>query len=123
MAAIHLALMKYMGQVADQRGMDLKDQELAVNMATKLARTFSAQLEALKRYRGNQNLTVRHVLVNEGERVGNDRNIADARSRRAALKESSQTPALTDSRQAPMESLENEKEAWLEHVRRKEASS
>jgi hypothetical protein len=40
----------------------------AVRAFNKLARTFAAQLEALKRYRtgGEQKVTVEHVTVNEG---------------------------------------------------------
>jgi len=39
-----------------------------VNQATKMLRTFTAQMEALKRYRtgGQQKVTVEHVHVNEG---------------------------------------------------------
>ena len=57
MAVIHCASMKYMRKVADWRESEKGDQQLAVNMATKLARTFSAQLDAMKRYRsgGEQN--------------------------------------------------------------------
>lgn len=43
-------------------------QESASTALNKLARTFAAQLEALKRYRhkGEQTITVQHVTVNEG---------------------------------------------------------
>ncbi len=39
-----------------------------VNQATKMLRTFAAQMEALKRYRtgGQQKVIVEHVHVNEG---------------------------------------------------------
>ena len=69
MAVMHWATMQYMRQVASHRGTE--QQEFAVAAATKLARTFSTQLDALKRYRagGQQNVTVRHVLVNEGRRA------------------------------------------------------
>jgi len=42
--------------------------ESNVNHATKMLRTFTAQIEALKRYRtgGQQKVTVEHVHVNEG---------------------------------------------------------
>jgi len=46
-----------------------------VNHATKMLRTFTAQMEALKKYRtgGQQKVTVEHVHVNEGGQaiVGN----------------------------------------------------
>ncbi len=39
-----------------------------MNHATKMLRTFTAQMEALKRYRtgGQQKVTVEHVHVNQG---------------------------------------------------------
>ncbi len=42
--------------------------EIYLNQANKLMRTFTAQVEALKRYRskGEQKVTVEHVHVNEG---------------------------------------------------------
>ena len=42
-----------------------------VNQATKMLRTFIAQMEALKKYRtgGEQKVTVEHVHVNEGGRA------------------------------------------------------
>lgn len=51
----------------------LKDQTFEglsenVNRATKLSRTFIAQMEALKKYRnkGNQKITVEHININDG---------------------------------------------------------
>ena len=42
-----------------------------VNRSVKLARTYAAQLEALKNYRnrGSQEIKVKHVTVNEGGRA------------------------------------------------------
>ncbi len=66
MAAIHNATMK------TARGLDhvetLEQRDSAANALNKLARTFTAQMEALKRYRstGEQKVTVEHVTVNEG---------------------------------------------------------
>ena len=42
-----------------------------VNEATKMLRTFTTQMEALKKYRtgGQQKVTVEHVHVNEGGRA------------------------------------------------------
>jgi hypothetical protein len=58
MAVMHWASMKCMRQVADRRGTQFE--ESAVAMATKLARTFAAEMEVLKRYRsgGEQKVTV-----------------------------------------------------------------
>jgi hypothetical protein len=124
MAVVHWAAMKYMRQVADEKGTEY--QELAVSAATKLLRTFSAQLDALKRYRtgGEQTVTVKHVAVDERGQATVVRQVTQTKSpRKAALKKSDEKPALTDSRQAAMGSLESEKEAWLEYVRSKESSS
>ena len=70
-------------------------------MATKLARTYSAQLDAIKSYRtgGEQRVTVQHVSVSEGSQtiVGNvTQNV---------LKEPAATRAVADSRQAAMPCL------------------
>ncbi len=50
------------------RGQTFAGKEANVNYATKLARTFIAQMEALKKYRssGQQKIVVEHVNVNEG---------------------------------------------------------
>jgi hypothetical protein len=54
---------------------NLPQQDSAQNAFNKLARTFAAQVEALKRYRsgGEQKMTVQHVHVAEGGQaiVGN----------------------------------------------------
>ena len=119
MAVMHWATMKYMRQVGASRGTE--NQELAVATATKLARTFTGQMEALKRYRtgGEQKVTVQHVAVNEGGHaiVGH---VTHTKSRMPVLKKSNdETPALTDSRQAAMPTmgdLDSERKAWLEYA-------
>jgi hypothetical protein len=47
---------------------DIPQQDSAERAFNKLARTFAAQVEALKRYRtgGEQRVIVQHVNVNEG---------------------------------------------------------
>src|SRR3982750_1028925 len=54
---------------------NIAQQDSAERTLNKLARTFAAQMEALKRYRtgGEQKVTVQHVTVNEGGQavVGN----------------------------------------------------
>jgi hypothetical protein len=49
-------------------GQTLEGKQANVNEATKMLRTYTAQMEALKRYRtgGQQKVTVEHVHVNEG---------------------------------------------------------
>jgi hypothetical protein len=73
MAAVHLATMTFARRLAHVD--NIPQQDSAERAFNKLARTFTAQVEALKRYRtgGQQNVTVRHVTVNEGGQaiVGN----------------------------------------------------
>ena len=73
MAAVHMATMAVAGQLANAE--NIAQQDSAERAFGKLARTFSAQTEALKRYRtgGEQKVTVQHVTVGEGGQaiVGN----------------------------------------------------
>jgi len=73
MAAVHSLTMTYARRLANAEA--LPQQESAELTLNKLARTFAAQVEALKRYRtgGEQKVTVEHVTVNEGGQaiVGN----------------------------------------------------
>ena len=73
MAAVHSLTMTYARRLANAEA--LPEQESAERTLNKLARTFAAQVEALKRYRtgGEQKVTVEHVTVNEGGQaiVGN----------------------------------------------------
>jgi hypothetical protein len=73
MAAVHNASMTFARKLAHVTTIEQQD---AVERAfNKLCRTYTAQLEALKRYRtgGQQKITVKHVTVNEGGQaiVGN----------------------------------------------------
>ncbi len=72
-AAIHIATMKAAESLGAPPSVQMMDmQEKALN---RLARTFAAQMEALKRYRskGEQRVNVERVTVNEGGQavVGN----------------------------------------------------
>jgi hypothetical protein len=73
MAAIHNATMIAARRLA--RVDTIPQQDSASNMVNKLARTFAAQVEALKKYRsaGEQTIKVQHVTVNDGGQaiVGN----------------------------------------------------
>jgi hypothetical protein len=73
MAAVHMASMTFARRLAHVD--NIPQQDSASNAFNKLARTFSAQVEALKRYRsgGEQKMTVQHVHVAEGGQaiVGN----------------------------------------------------
>ena len=73
MAAVHSLTMDFASRLANAD--NLVQQDSAERAFNKLARTFAAQVEALKRYRssGEQRVTVEHVTVNEGGKaiVGN----------------------------------------------------
>ncbi len=73
MAAVHMATMTFARRLAHVD--NIPQQDSAEKAFNKLARTFTAQIEALKRYRtgGEQKVTVQHVTVNEGGQavVGN----------------------------------------------------
>ena len=73
MAAIHIATMTAARRLGNVE--NIQQQDSASNMLNKLARTFSGQVEALKKYRstGEQNIRVQHVNVSEGGQaiVGN----------------------------------------------------
>lgn len=73
MTAIHSATMTAARRLGNAETIDQQDS--ASNMFNKLARTFTSQVEALKKYRstGEQNIRVQHVNVSEGGQaiVGN----------------------------------------------------
>jgi hypothetical protein len=73
MAAVHMSTMTFARRLAHVE--NIPQQDSAERAFNKLARTFAAQVEALKRYRsgGEQTVHVEHVTVNEGGQaiVGN----------------------------------------------------
>jgi hypothetical protein len=73
MAAVHMATMTFARRLTHAE--TLPQQDSAERAFNKLARTFTAQVEALKRYRtgGEQKVTVEHVHVHHGGQaiVGN----------------------------------------------------
>ena len=66
MAAVHMATMTFARRLAHVE--NIPQQDSAERAFNKLARTFAAQIEALKRYRGKgeQKVTVEHVHVHAG---------------------------------------------------------
>jgi hypothetical protein len=105
MAAVHMAMLRFIQHLP--RIENLPQQDGAERAINKFARTFAAQMEALKRYRtgGEQKVTVQHVSVSEGGQaiVGNV-----AQNPREAAPQSAPTapPALTHSSVPPMEMVE-----------------
>lgn len=66
MATAHMLAMDLMARATQAKHTETAEREL--NQATKLLRTFTAQMEALKRYRSRakQTVIVKHVHVHEG---------------------------------------------------------
>jgi hypothetical protein len=106
MAAVHMEMMRFAGQL--NRVETIPQQDSAMRAFNQLARTFAAQLEALKRYRtgGEQKVTVQHVSVSEGGQaiVGN----VTQNPREAAPNATAAPPALTQSQTSPMKILAEE---------------
>ena len=101
MAVIHVATLTLAERLT--RVEILPQQDSAERALNKLARTFAAQMETLKRYRtgGEQKVTVQHVSVSEGGQaiVGN---VTQAGRETAPEKPANSTPALTDAQKPPM---------------------
>lgn len=72
--SVHNVVMQSLGGCI-MKNQSIDSRERLVNQATKMLRTFTSQMQALKRYRtgGQQKVTVEHVNVNEGGQaiVGN----------------------------------------------------
>ncbi len=102
MAVVHVASMTFARRLANVEA--IVQQDSAERALNKLTRTFTTQLEALKRYRtgGEQKVTVQHVSVSEGGQaiVGN---VTQA----ARVTAPEKTPALTH---APKPSILGEAE-------------
>jgi hypothetical protein len=118
MAAVHAAMMKVAGDLA--RAEYLPERDSATRALNQLARTYTAQLDALKRYRSGaeQTVTVQNVSVSEGGQaiVGNVTQAAGA----APEKVATAPPALTDARQPAMEILSESERMHVQlHVKRK----
>jgi hypothetical protein len=101
MAAVHTATMSVARRLAHAE--NIQHQDSAERALNKLARTFTAQVEALKRYRtgGEQKVTVQHVSVSEGGQaiVGN---VTQAPTRGGAGQGRRSPPALDDSQMPAM---------------------
>ncbi len=131
MSAMHWATMEFMRQVGDEgkwhRNQPATPFQVRVAMATKLARTYAAQMEALKRYRrdGEQKVTVQHT-VEKSDR-GIVATVTRTKSRKPALPEpADEPPLLSDARNSEKPvpgDLAYEEEAWLEYVARQKSSS
>jgi hypothetical protein len=104
MAAVHMTMMRFLQHLPLVESLPQQDSaERAIN---KFARTFTSQMEALKRYRssGEQKVTVQHVSVSEGGQaiVGN---VTHAQREAAPERAPTRPPALTHSKTRPMKTV------------------
>jgi hypothetical protein len=101
MAAVHTAAMTFARRLSHVE--TIPQQDSAERAFNKLARTFAAQMEALKRYRvgGEQKVTVQHVTVSEGGQaiVGN---VTQGQAADATKKAAASPALLTNAKTAPM---------------------
>ena len=115
MAAVHNATMTFARRLAHVD--NIPQQDSAERAFNKLARTFAAQVEALKRYRtgGEQTVRVEHVTVNEGGQaiVGNVSH--GGRGSPEKMETSSRTRSIRSKRArvAPRPQSEPDGRAWL----------
>lgn len=108
MAAVHMEIMTCARRLATAE--TIPQQDSAERAFNKLARTFAAQMEALKRYRtgGEQKVTVQHVNVAEGGQaiVGN---VTQRPNEAAPDKRSISQPALGAPKATAMTNLAERK--------------
>jgi hypothetical protein len=109
MAAVHAAAMTFARRLAHVD--NIPQQDSAERAFNKLTRTFTTQMEALKRYRtgGEQKVTVQHVTVGDGGQaiVGN---VTQGRNEAAPDKAVAPPLALTDAKTTPMPIVENKRQ-------------
>jgi hypothetical protein len=118
MADVHMQSMKMAHSLADFGSIPLQDS--AQGAFNKLTRTYTTQMEALKRYRtgGEQKVTVQYVSVREGSQaiVGN---VTQASRENVRKKAAASPPALTDAKVVPMPTIGEGKEGTAVAVRHK----
>jgi hypothetical protein len=117
MAAVHMATMTFARRLTTVE--TIQQQDSAERAFNKLTRTFTTQLEALKRYRtgGEQKVTVQHIDVRGGQAIVGDVSQGNRTSPSAASAQ--ETPALTQSKAAPMPILNEEAAEAVVETKRK----
>jgi hypothetical protein len=118
MAAVHNATMTFARRLAHVE--NVPQQDSAERAFNKLARTFTTQMEALKRYRtgGEQKVTVQHVTVSEGGQaiVGN---VTQGRGGDAPESAVTQPLSLTKTETVPMPVIKEQIPDQLARVSKK----
>ena len=103
MGAVHAALMKAAGEVAQAEFLPHK--EFAMRAVNQLGRTFTAQLDGLKRY---LSAPVHNVSVSVSE--GGQAIVGNVTQRAAPAAAANVTRAISDARQVPMETLRDQEQ-------------
>src|SRR3954463_14006541 len=100
MAAVHVAAMNFARRLGGVE--TIQQQDSAERAFNKLTRTFTTQLEALKRYRsgGEQKVTVQHIDLRGGQAIVGD--VSQATRPKETAASTQGTPALTHSTEKPM---------------------
>jgi hypothetical protein len=113
MAAVHNATMSFARRLAHVE--NINQQDSAERAFNRLARTFAAQVESLKRYRtgGEQKVTVQHVTVNDGGQaiVGNVKGGRDNDQNRGQPRSPGNAGAITFAPGTTLPSADKEREA------------
>ena len=106
MAVVHIATMKFSRKL--NRAESLEHQDSAERAFNKLARTYTTQMETIRRYRtgGEQKVTVQNVSVSEGGQAI-VATVNHAPRETASEKTADNAPALSDARQPAMPVIEN----------------
>jgi hypothetical protein len=132
MAVVHLAMMKSGQSLMNTDSQ--KARQMSEGACNRFARTFAAQLEALKRYRtgGEQKITVQHVqnvavdgpaIVGNVTHTGSTPQTDPASSTRAAAESTVAPPALTYAPEPTMPITEAPRTAPFKHAGRRRRSS
>ena len=120
-AAVHIAAMTVGRRLANVE--NIAQHDSAERAFNKLARTYVAQIEALKRYRtgGEQKVTVQHVTVGEGGQaiVGN---VTQGQREAVPDKAAPKRPLLSDAKMTPMPIIPDTKEPVPVRRREKKAN-
>lgn len=119
MGTVHMAIMNFAKLLGNVNS--FQQQESLVSSWTKLLRTYTTQIETLKRYRsgGEQKITVQHVNVNEGAQaiVGQ---FVDPAKRAPKQRRSFSPTALTESAEKPILTVDTGQAMPVAQTRKRE---
>jgi hypothetical protein len=122
MACVHMAMMRYTWLLGGAE--TIQEQDHNERTLNKLARTFTGQIETLKRYRSGveQKFLVQQVSISKGGQaiVGN---VTQAPRETAPNKTDASPPTLTDARIAPMPIIDKQERDALPRDQKDDSST